>query len=166
MTKTLYINCWHMNDCESAAMWSAYAELNEAIAVKSTYASLRNELPRNTRIPYSVLITPVKYIDYEKDEIPETDNMLTPFIYKRRSFEHERELRAIAMGSKASSAGDSDVRGVPYAVKLEGLIHEIVVSPHAAPWFTEVVRERRQVRACRPGEGIGECRSPALLVTP
>lgn len=31
--------------------------------------------------------------------------------------------------------------GAPYPIKLDRLIHEIVISPHAAPWFTDVVKK-------------------------
>src|SRR5688572_6426488 len=40
--KTAYINCWHMNNHESAAMWNIYSRIGEGIAVQSTYKRLRD----------------------------------------------------------------------------------------------------------------------------
>ncbi len=37
-----FLSCWHMNEGESAAMWRLYSRGNEAIAVQSTYARLRD----------------------------------------------------------------------------------------------------------------------------
>ncbi len=36
------VNCWHMNEQESAAMWKLYSQTTEAIALVSTYERLRN----------------------------------------------------------------------------------------------------------------------------
>jgi hypothetical protein len=39
-----YLNCWHLNDYESAAMWDIYQRNNDAIAIQSTYTKLCNSL--------------------------------------------------------------------------------------------------------------------------
>ena len=31
------INCWHLNDYESAAMWKLYGGVNKGIAIQSTF---------------------------------------------------------------------------------------------------------------------------------
>jgi hypothetical protein len=46
LPRFLAINCWHMNDHESAAMWKLYLKSNEGIAVQSSYKSLR--IPSST----------------------------------------------------------------------------------------------------------------------
>lgn len=53
-----YINCWHTNEYESAAMWDLYAKTNEAVAIETSYGKLKNVLPEN------VFLGCVKYIDY------------------------------------------------------------------------------------------------------
>jgi hypothetical protein len=88
LRKQIYTNCWHMNETESDAMWKLYARSNEAIAVQSTYLLLHSCLPAHT------YVGSVRYIDYENDVLPE-DDLLRTFMHKRKSFEHERELRAI-----------------------------------------------------------------------
>lgn len=50
MTKQFYqlnrkwvcINCWHLNEFESAAMWSLYTNKNQGIAIQTTYNRFKN----------------------------------------------------------------------------------------------------------------------------
>src|SRR3989339_339130 len=43
-TKNLvYLNCWHINKYESAAMWSVYLQSNEGIAIQSTRLRMEKE---------------------------------------------------------------------------------------------------------------------------
>ncbi|MBI1893228.1 MAG: DUF2971 domain-containing protein [Candidatus Rokubacteria bacterium] len=99
------ISCWHMNEHESAAMWKLYAKTNEAIAIRSTYALLRKGLDD------SVHIAVVKYIDYGTKWLPE-GNAYYPFVHKRVSFAHERELRAIT-GTLPTNGGTLDYEAIP-----------------------------------------------------
>ena len=82
--------CWHMNDHESSAMWKLYSKSNEAIAIQSTYTILKESLYDNE----DIFIGLVSYIDYDKEWLPE-GNHFYPFVHKRKSFEHERELRGL-----------------------------------------------------------------------
>ena len=86
----IYISCWHINNHESASMWKLYTKSNEAVAIKSKFVSLKNLLPGN------VHFGKVRYVDYKREWMPE-GNFLYPFVHKRKSFEHENELRAIIL---------------------------------------------------------------------
>src|SRR5215470_12532868 len=88
MPKWTFISSWHLNERESAAMWKLYTRTDESIAIESTFAALRDCLPNN------VFLGLVKDIDYETEWVPE-GNFFYPFLHKRKSFEHEREVRAI-----------------------------------------------------------------------
>lgn len=55
----VFVNCWHMNATESAAMWKLYAKSNEAVAVKSSFSRLSNALDDK------VIVGMVEYIDFE-----------------------------------------------------------------------------------------------------
>jgi hypothetical protein len=59
-----FVNCWHMNECESAAMWKVYSTSKEAVCVQTTYLRLREALAED------VYIGKVSYISYERDKIP------------------------------------------------------------------------------------------------
>ena len=143
-----YINCWHANDHESAAMWDLYAKTNESIAIKTTFSKLKHCLPKESHLGM------VNYVDYERWAIPET-NLLYPFIFKRKSFEHEREARAIIIDLQGL-ANCEDVEktnaqfGRSVSLNLNDLIETIYVSPEASGWFTKLVEkvsETYQIKA-------------------
>ena len=66
------------------------------------------------------------------------DNLLTPFVYKRLSFEHEKELRAIVC--KAFQT-DTPKCGIKIRVDLKALIEAVFVSPDAKPWFKAILED-------------------------
>jgi len=135
-----YINCWHANKYESAAMWNLYAKTNEAVAIVTDYKKLKNNLPNN------VYLGVVNYIDYEKEWIPE-GNIFSPFLHKRKSFEHEKEVRAIiqklpnnknqgiVLGKKNS------ISGISVNIDIDSLIKTIYVSPTAPQWIFDLTKE-------------------------
>lgn len=130
--KHVLVNCWHMNDVESVAMWKLYAKtllVDEGVAIRSTYERLMNSF-RNYTDP--VFIGKVNYIDYRKDGFP-IDNALYPSVFKRRSFEYEHELRACIFKFPFEGKGEN----IP--VELGELIEKIYVSPTAEDWFKELV---------------------------
>lgn len=83
-----YISCWHMSEYESAAMWKLYAQTNEAIAIQTTYQKLSDNLPERC------IMGMVRYIDYNSPDPIDTTEF-SPYFYKRLSFSHEKEIRAI-----------------------------------------------------------------------
>lgn len=138
MRQWTFVNCWHMNEHESAAMWKLYAQTNEAVAIQSTYHRFCECLPDN------VYVGAVKYIDYEKEWLPE-GNCFWPFVHKRKSFEHESELRAIIQEPPYN--GDTISVGLPnpesgrlVIVNPENLVMRVYISPSAPVWFTELIK--------------------------
>ena len=138
MRAECYCSCWHMNEHESSAMWRLYCQSNEAICVQSTFELLNNALPSWTHFGC------VAYVDYEQDEIP-GGNLFTPVMTKRKSFEHEREVRAIAWSALSAEKGGEEIaaarRGniVRVSVALRNTIQAIYVSPTSPAWFRDVV---------------------------
>jgi hypothetical protein len=135
-----FVSCWHMNDHESAAMWDLYSRSAEAVAIQSSFARLAGGLPSYVN---AGLIT---YIDYEREAYPQ-GNMFNALMHKRKSFEHEREVRAIAWETLAAELGGEEItrnmtpEGLPILVDLEKLVERIYVHPSAAPWFRAVASE-------------------------
>jgi len=133
------ISCWHLNRHESAAMWSLYLKSSEGLAIQSTYANLRDCFD----FEYPVYLGAVDYLDY-KTEAFDTGNAFIPFLTKRKSFEHEREVRAI-VGCASINPDQSglplEVGGANIKVNLERLVQAVYVAPTAPQWFTEVVRQ-------------------------
>jgi hypothetical protein len=129
----LFVTCWHMNESESWAMWKLYASQDEAICIQSTFNALRQLLPDKA------FLGTVKYIDYDTEYISVTDAFQN-IVHKRKSFEHERELRAVLwkpISDDIELAGDS---GMIVPIDLNGLIHNVFISPSANSILDEVVR--------------------------
>jgi hypothetical protein len=131
------VSSWHLNEQESAAMWSLYGHSENAIAVCSTYEKLRTAMERAQE---EIYLGAVRYISYEDDEIP-LEHLLWPFIHKRRSFEHERELRALMVDERRAFAGKEPPPdgGAWVKTPLAGLIDAVYVAPDAEPWVRELV---------------------------
>lgn len=126
--KGTYVNCWHMAEHESAAMWRLYSRTEEAISVQTSYSKLVDAFSEE------ILIGLVNYIDYDSEIIP-LNNMLWPVMHKRLSFQHEREVRAV---SPFDMAADAPL-GKSVSVDLATLIENVYVSPESPDWFYRLV---------------------------
>ena len=133
------INCWHMNEHESASMWKLYLKSDEGIAIQSTYSSLKSCFIDEERIYLGI----VKYIDYDREYF-DPSNHYNPFVHKRKSFQHEKEVRALV---RRSLVVDNDFdfsketinHGLKIEIDIETLIQSIYVAPNAHEWFVELV---------------------------
>jgi hypothetical protein len=112
----VHINSWHENDFESAAMWELYLKSDEGIAIQSTFKKLTVSFPKEKKA--EVYIGKVKYIDYQSENIP--DDAFATYLYKRKSFEHEHEIRALTTGKYEE--------GAYIDVSLDTLIETIYIS--------------------------------------
>lgn len=137
--KEMAINCWHINDHESAAMWKLYLKSNEGVAIQSTFNRLIKSFSRTS---ISVNIGVVNYIDYETDFIP-YGNAFAPYIHKRKNFEHEKELRCIisGIGYQNKKLINLDKGGAHVDVQLSHLIENIFVSPDSPQWVIDLTRD-------------------------
>lgn len=140
-----FVNSWHIKEHESAAMWKLYLSNHEGIAIQSTYGRLVQSLA--TYMDFEVHIGKIKYIDYDKEAIP-MGNLLAPFMYKRKSFEHEEELRALiwtpqhGKNDLLNPLGNKfyNTLGLCIPVDPGYLIDKIFVAPTAPSWIVEVIR--------------------------
>ncbi len=127
-----------MKEYESAAMWKLYTQTNEAVAIKSTFRRLQESLPRSDKL----LIGKVKYIDYKKERLGEkfiTDR----FFYKRKSYEHEEEIRVVLFNLNDEWPSSIQVveteGGVYIKIQIDTLIDKVYVAPNSPDWFRELV---------------------------
>lgn len=140
-----FICSWHAQDHESAAMWKLYVKSDEGIAIESSYVNLIESLRDYQE--FEVNVGMVKYIDYSR-ELISLGNGLAPFMHKRKSFEHERELRALIWTPQhgKNTIGVHPINkyegldGLHVPVKLETLISRIRVAPTAQPWIYELIQ--------------------------
>ena len=131
-----FVNCWHMNESESAAMWKLYSSASEqSICIQSTYARLREALAED------VHLGTVKYISYDRDHIP-FDDLWWPLLHKRKSFEYERELRAVWSDMESlHNSSKPRAAGVWRKVNLQELVESVYVSAEAHSWFFQLVKK-------------------------
>lgn len=132
-----FISSWHIQECESAAMWQLYMKSDEGIAIQSTTRRLYGVLDKIES--HSFCIGKIRYIDYEKEMIP-MNNLFEVVLHKRKSFEHERELRVMISqieteGNKIKLPKEGEAaRGLEIPINLEALIERVYISPSAQPW--------------------------------
>jgi len=131
-----------MGEHESDAMWVKYA--TKGIAIQSTFRRLSLSFTTNK----SIFIGTVNYIDHLIDDpIPE-NNLYYPFLYKRKSFQHENELRAILGETDYLSQNLSpDIQerqkapiGVSIKVDPAKLIKKIFMAPFSPDWQIKLVQ--------------------------
>ncbi|WMW24367.1 hypothetical protein RE474_09720 [Methanolobus sediminis] len=139
--KFVHLNCWHINEYESEAMWKIFLKSAEGVAIQTTIGKLKKCFHVSD---IDVLIGNVQYIDYSTHKIPQNE-LLAPFFYKRKSFEHEKELRAMCFLERdtvSSEMLDEDVPeiGSYVPVDLDILIDKLFVSPAAPEWFFELTK--------------------------
>ena len=140
-----YVNCWHWSRYESAAMWSLYSRERDGIAVKTDFQALSQSLVGS----HDVHIGKIKYVHYDETFIPE-NSTVGPYLYKRKSFEHETEVRAIIQDIPMNDGGldlsrDAHAVGTYVDVRVSQLIKEVVVAPYAEDWFLDLVQSISQM---------------------
>jgi hypothetical protein len=140
------INCWHMNAVESAAMWAIYST-HHGIAIQSTVGLLVDALSKTSE---SVKVGKVVYVDFAKPQRKHARLVVQPVFAKRKSFEHERELRASIFDLDVYHRNRREPESCPgVGVKIDPavLIQRVYVSPTVESWITEIVRlEMRRYR--------------------
>lgn len=134
---TTYINCWRVSHDESDAMWKLYCgRLKNGVAMQTTYRELSKSI-----IDPNVYLGCVRYIDYQNGSIP-LDNMFNVFMYKRKAFQYEREVRLIKQipqeiksveaEFEEESARKINPPGIKITANLENLIKHVYVNPYAS----------------------------------
>lgn len=129
--------CWHKSQHESAAMWKLYLKADQGIAVQTTFARLSKSITDKV----DVYVGEVRYIDYDEDIFPDNHGF-TVALHKRKSFDHEKEVRALVYGH--GSAGHPDAPMAPVAsieVDLPTLIETVVVSPMTQTWQLDLIAD-------------------------
>ena len=129
-----YVNCWHMNENESAGMWQLYINANEGVAIQTTIEALKQSVEQSK---YPIYIGAVSYIDYTNESWGPYQP-LSPIFHKRKSFAHEREVRVVIVNPDDVDSKNAD--GVSIHVELETVVKNIFISPKAQTWFKEIVR--------------------------
>ena len=127
LTQHTFINCWHENPTESEAMWKLYSGSVNAVAIKTTYQRLYEALGENT----SINIGRVQYMDFQNGFAGPNN----AFWRKRKSLEHEREVRALIYDFEANT------EGLTISCNLNRLVDQVIVSPTAPDWYFDLIND-------------------------
>lgn len=133
--KNVVISSWHINEYESFAMWQIFTQKSEGLAIQSTLGRIQAAL--SPEIQHEQYIGEVNYIDYKKEYIP-FDNTFFPFLFKRKSFQYEREIRII---SDLTTSNLSIDNGLKIDVDINQLIEKIYIHPKSENWYKNLVIE-------------------------
>lgn len=133
--KNVVISSWHINDHESFAMWQIFTKSKEGIAIQSTVDKIQKALALEH--DFEQHIGKVNYIDYKTQHIP-FDDAFFPFLYKRKSFIYEKEVRII---TDASHSKDEIHEGLKIDVDVEKLISKIYIHPKSENWYKKLIFE-------------------------
>lgn len=139
------VNCWHINEHESDAMWQLYLKNNEGIAIKT---KVRNVFEALSSAEQKIGISKVRYIDYEngqwydEKEYPAAKhyNLLIPLIHKRREFIHESELRLYNHDSAREKTGYWEAMNNPVGELIHVDVKELVQCVVFHPTADKVVK--------------------------
>jgi Protein of unknown function (DUF2971) len=129
------VSSWHINEYESFAMWQIFTQNSEGLAIQSTVERLKKALDSEKN--HEQYIGEVNYIDYKKEYIP-FDDLFFPFLFKRKSFQYEREVRII------SDVSQSNIKlndGLKINVDINQLIEKIYIHPKSENWYKNLVIE-------------------------
>ncbi|TDS59601.1 hypothetical protein [Myroides indicus] len=133
--KNIVISSWHINEYESFAMWQIFTKNNEGLAIQSTVGRLKEAFHAEDRI--TQYIGEVDYIDYKKEYIPFDDDFF-PFLFKRKSFQYEKEIRVI---SDVTPLNLSVNEGIKIQTDIQKLIEKIYIHPKSENWYKKLVIE-------------------------
>lgn len=158
--REFYVNCWHMAEHESVAMWKIYSSLGNGVAIVSNGARLESALVANEEKLY---LGAVKYRDPSWVQIG-ISNAFDTMMVKRSSFEHEREVRLVHRhtgefhDALVNFAWNEDTLrfddliednrpirlGMSFACEVDAMVEKVIVSPFAPPWYLAMIEQLRE----------------------
>jgi hypothetical protein len=136
--RSSFINSWHFNETESAAMWKLFLKSDEGIAIQSTTTRFKECF---NAFPEPVYIGKINYISYETDKFYYPFD--TPFIslmHKRHAYEYEREYRAIITSADNYRWEEEEtLLGKYVPVDIDTMIEHIYLSPGTPAWYSDLI---------------------------
>lgn len=163
---TMFANCWHASDSESAAMWEQYRKDGKPVCIKSSISSLIDAVEK---IEQPIHIGEVKYVDHdtglkglgEEDRKSleslysrtKFDALYYPILTKRKEFRHESEIRAVFTDNelfeelregRSIEIDEMEKLAEDYfnlKVDVDSLIEEIYIGPNIPNRTVDTMRE-------------------------
>lgn len=145
------VNCWHINENESDAMWQLYLKDSEGVAIETNVYNLELAFKDTNEI---IQPSKVRYIDYDNDgwydqiEFPYTRyNMEFPIFHKRIEFAHENEFRLyhkVESAEKNPEYWDNQInhKGCFIPIDIDILVSKIYFHPKVDNSTKEKIRRK------------------------
>lgn len=138
MRKSYFVNCWHENSTESAALWDLYAR-NSGVAIQSTIGSLKRSVTDTKRY----FIGRVRYVNSETEPFTELNLLIPPFL-KRKNFENEKEVRLLNWSpTNIKEEKETKLHHNDTLLEIEPntLIKNLFISPACPEWLVPTPEE-------------------------
>ncbi len=122
-------------------MWGLYIQRGEGLAIQSDITSFSEAFRDYSN--HDIIISEVKYINYNKDFVPE-GNAYSAFFHKRKSFNHEKELRGVIIDLSTEEGAINFSRetssGIYVPIDINLLIKKVFIAPDSPEWFYDLVK--------------------------
>jgi hypothetical protein len=149
MRESVFINCWHRSQDDSAAMWALYGKSECAVALTTTVGQLADTLEaaqhehgKERAEEHAVSIARVDYVKHWSDpKLDISPDYARIFTYKTKAYEYEKEVRVIIDRTGHSIVPELLQAGILVPVDVRRLVRSIVIAPDAPPWFEKLVRQ-------------------------
>jgi hypothetical protein len=144
MRESVFINCWHRSQDDSAAMWALYGKSECAVALTTTVGQLADTLEGMDE-DHTIRIARVDYVKHWSDpKLDISPDYARIFTYKTKAYEYEKEVRVIIdrTGRSSRTLGPELLQsGILVPIDAATLMRSIVIAPDAPPWFEKLVRQ-------------------------
>lgn len=139
LLRIAHVCCWRWGE-ESEAMWRLYCDGNDGVAVRTSFAKLRDSVTD----PHTCVST-VHYFNYKTGRMFRHAHNWDPALHKRIAFKHEQEVRLLrydpddwnrAVADPAYTAGAH----VELPWDAASVIEHIVVHPQSPLAYCDTVR--------------------------
>jgi hypothetical protein len=144
MRESVFINCWHRSQDDSAAMWALYGKSECAVALTTTVGQLADTLEGMDE-DHTIRIARVDYVKHWSDpKLDISPDYARVFTYKTKAYEYEKEVRVIIYRTGRSGRAlrpELLQSGILVPIDAATLMRSIVIAPDAPPWFEKLVRQ-------------------------
>ena len=141
MRESVFINCWHRSQDDSAAMWALYGKSDCAVALTTTVGQLAATL-ENVEEDHEISIARVEYVKHWSDpKLDVSPDFTRIFTYKTKAYEYEKEVRVIIDRTGHALVPELLQTGLVVPIDVRALLRSIVIAPDAPPWFEKLVRQ-------------------------
>lgn len=138
----LYGQCWTLTN-ESDALWRIYSFHKKGVRIKSTIQKLQNSIleegqsfigkvtydtTENIKNHFRIIGSGLSMFDSNK--------LIETFLWKRKAFQHENEIRALYINHSSDIAKDTNLK--QYSIDTNEFIEEICFDPRISPHYQKI----------------------------